>query len=227
MPCKPRKSKKKFYDKWNYKVTIKVPGIGIIRSHSLEDLEEKVSLYNTNNLVESRSYLIKDFLKNQIDILSLVSYLDQIATTAWQKRIESNCIDIYTNDREFYEKISNDFEEHLVHRFEPMAETSGISSDFECITVNKLPHDGFEFKVYLAPHRYKKNKDLKKEFIDWLDTQSNNVYITETVKKWFLHNDYNWDRRYMYVKDSKTLLMLKLRSSEAIGKIYQCVVVDK
>lgn len=227
MPLKTKFNKKKFYDKWNYKVTIKVPGIGIIRSHTHDDLLEKASLYGSGNNVEFRSFLIQDFLKNQIDILNLISYLNNVADCPWQKRIENNCIDIYTNDRDFYEKISHDFKDHLVHRYEPLANTDVSAGDFQCITVNRLPHNGFEYKVFLSPHRYKKNRDLKKEFVAWLETQSENIYITETVKTWFVHNDYNWDRRYMYVRDRKTLLMLKLRSSEAIGKIYQCVVVDK
>lgn len=226
MSRKPKLSKKKFYDKWYYKVTIRVPGIGIIRSHTLEDLEEKAALYDLNHDVGYGSYLLKDFLKNSIDIINLTAYLKSMATSPWQKRIENNCIDIYTNDREFYEDVYNRFQSLVVHRFEPLTQ-SAVDSDFDFITVRKLPHDGFKYKVYLAPHRYKNNTELKQSFIDWLDTQKENIYITPTVKTWFIVNNYNWDRRYMYVKDEKTLLMLKLRSSEALGKIYQCVVVDK
>ena len=67
----------------------------------------------------------------------------------------------------------------------------------------------------------------KADFIDWLSSQNSKVRISDTVKSWFLVTVWNWDRRYMYVEDEQTLLMLKLRKNEAIGTIYNYVLCDK
>jgi hypothetical protein len=51
--------------------------------------------------------------------------------------------------------------------------------------------------------------------------------MSEAVKTWFIHTDWNWDRRYILVDEESTLLMLKLRNSDFMGKIYEYVIVDK
>jgi hypothetical protein len=53
------------------------------------------------------------------------------------------------------------------------------------------------------------------------------VLISEVVKDWFIKTEWNWDRRYIFVEDAQTLLMLKLRNAEAIGRIYDYIIIDK
>ena len=67
----------------------------------------------------------------------------------------------------------------------------------------------------------------KKRYIDWLKTQMPRVTCTSAVEKWFLATDWNWDRRYILVEDDQTMLMMKLRNAEVVGKIYNFVISDK
>jgi len=53
------------------------------------------------------------------------------------------------------------------------------------------------------------------------------VTCTPAVEKWFLITDWNWDRRYILVEDDQTLLMMKLRNADVVGKIYNFVISDK
>ena len=57
--------------------------------------------------------------------------------------------------------------------------------------------------------------------------QGGRILISPIVKDWFIKTEYNWDRRYVLVEDSQTLLLLKLRNSEALGRIYDYVISDK
>ena len=57
--------------------------------------------------------------------------------------------------------------------------------------------------------------------------QGEKVRLSKIVKEWFIKTDWNWDRRYLLVEDTQTILMLQMRSGEAIGKVYEYVVVDK
>ena len=50
---------------------------------------------------------------------------------------------------------------------------------------------------------------------------------THAVSTWFVDTDWNWDRRYILVEDEQSLLMLKLRGSEVVGKIHNFVISDK
>jgi hypothetical protein len=76
------------------------------------------------------------------------------------------------------------------------------------------------------PHKIKDRKD-KKEYVNWVSGQNNRILISDAVKEWFITTDWNWDRRYVLIEDSQTLLMLKLRNPEALGRIYDYVISDK
>jgi hypothetical protein len=69
--------------------------------------------------------------------------------------------------------------------------------------------------------------DAKFKYMEWVAMQGDKIRLTPIVKDWFIKTEWNWDRRYLLVEDTATLLMLQLRSGEAIGKVYEYVVVDK
>ena len=71
------------------------------------------------------------------------------------------------------------------------------------------------------------DRPAKKKYIDWLKTQMPRVTCTSAVETWFLATDWNWDRRYILVEDDQTLLMMKLRNADVVGKIYNFVISDK
>ena len=94
------------------------------------------------------------------------------------------------------------------------------------IAAKKLPHNRYRYKVYLQPHK-SKDKTNKSRYVSWCASQGDKIRMSEAVKTWFIATDWNWDRRYILVDDESTLLMLKLRNSDFVGKIYEYVVVDK
>jgi hypothetical protein len=71
------------------------------------------------------------------------------------------------------------------------------------------------------------DKDEKERFISWVKNQNSKIRLTNSVIKWFINTDWNWDRRYVLVEDEATLLMLKLRNSSVVGRVYNYVISDK
>ena len=71
------------------------------------------------------------------------------------------------------------------------------------------------------------DKEGKKKYIEWLKRQSPKITCTTAIEHWFIKTDWNWDRRYVLVEDESTLLMLKLRNAEVVGRIYKFVISDK
>jgi hypothetical protein len=63
--------------------------------------------------------------------------------------------------------------------------------------------------------------------LDWVESQNGKITISPALKDWFISTNWNWDRRYVLVEDEKTLLMLKLKNSDAVGSIYDYVISDK
>lgn len=171
-------------------------------------------------------YAINVLTKNDTPLTKLLEVLGSVAEDNWGKRIESDCIDIYTNDKMLFDLLSNTFVDETVHRFEPEGDPNLLSDQNICV-VRQYPHGQYQYKVFLQPHKLNGDIGRKTEFLDWLDTQGNRIHITDAVKDWFLYTNWNWDRRYMYIDSEHTLLMAKMRESEALGRIHKYVLVDK
>jgi len=222
---KTKPTTRKFYGKWLYKASFDIPGCALFRSKTLDEIEK----FCLGTDPKGHSYSVwQRAWNNREPINELCSLLKEYEKNTYSLRIETSILDVYTNDKEFYETISLKFQELLRHRFEPSAlNIDLLNSNQNYITVDKLPKGRYNYRVYLLPHKMKGDKEGKQKYLDWLKKQGDKATCTPAVEKWFLYTDWNWDRRYILVEDEATLLMLKLRNSEVIGRIYNFVVSDK
>ncbi len=227
MMLKKKITKRKFYGKWLYKVTLNAPGIGILRSKSPD---ETIQFLN-NNSASDRKYHVSSTVSKAItnkEIISdICSFIKDIDSNIWSKRIERNFLDFYTSDETLYKECCNRFFSTVIHHFEPDLESINLLNDQSVIITKKYPHNKFRFKVYLKPHNLKKDVESKKKFLEWVVNQQDKILISDVVKDWFIKTEWNWDRRYLLVDNEQTLLMLKMRSADAIGKVYEYVISDK
>jgi hypothetical protein len=212
---------RRFYNKWLYKVTLNIPGVAIFRQNSLE----KIPLLNFDGQKHTHSTMARASLHRQ-ELIALSSFLLEWDKELWSKRIEYSAIDIYTNDKTMYTDLFLTFEEMACARSEPNEKDLDLLENTGSIIVKKLPHNRYAYKAFLLPHKIKDRKD-KKEYVDWIVGQNDRILISNVVKEWFIKTDWNWDRRYVLIEDSQTLLMLKLRNPEALGRIYDYVINDK
>jgi len=201
-----------------------MPGISVIRSLGSSGTRELCTL----PVCEKRSYSsYQKCWENREHILPLIDFLDSYDSKLYFKRIETNIIDLYTNDRNFYDNAYANFEAQVIYRSEPKNLGIDENSDADIIVVKKYPHGTYKHKVFLLPHKMNGDMQEKTKFIKWLKSQSPRITCTDAITRWFLTTNWNWDRRYVLVEDEKTLLMLKLRCSEVIGRIYNYQISDK
>jgi hypothetical protein len=212
---------RRFYNKWLYKVTLHIPGVAIFRQNSLE----KIPFLNFDGQKHTHSTMARASLHRQ-ELIALSGFLLKWNSALWSKRIECSAIDIYTNDKTMYNDLFLTFEEMACARSEPNEKDLDLLENTGSIIVKKLPHNKYAYKAFLLPHKIKDRKD-KKEYVDWITGQNNRILISDAVKEWFIKTDWNWDRRYVLIEDSQTLLMLKLRNPEVLGRIYDYVISDK
>jgi hypothetical protein len=212
---------RRFYNKWLYKVTLHIPGVAIFRQNSLE----KIPFLNFDGQKHTHSTMARASLHRQ-ELIALSSFLLKWDSELWSKRIECSAIDIYTNDKTMYNDLFLTFEEMACARSEPNEKDLDLLENTGSIIVKKLPHNRYAYKAFLLPHKIKDRKD-KKEYVNWITGQNNRILISDAVKEWFIKTDWNWDRRYVLIEDSQTLLMLKLRNPEVLGRIYDYVISDK
>ena len=214
---------RKFYNKYIYKVTVKCGASFVFRW--IKDPENFKEQIKTKKFLVPYAPWVKDnILKYRKEILELIDILEKY-NGDYSKRIEGH-LDIYTNNKDLYNELSLKLAGKIVHRFEPDLNQLDLLEDAYTIVGPKLPHGRFNYRVFLTPHKIK-NKEDKETFLDWLENQKPRVTLTDSVKRWFLYNYTNWDRRYILVEDEGTLMMVKLRQANAVGKVYKYVVSDK
>lgn len=213
---------RKFYNKWMYKATLLLPGVALYRLHSLEAIPSLT--FDTNGY--HRHSTLSRASANKENIIKLSILLTSFNKDEWSKRIESNSIDIYTNSKEIFDTVLAEMKDIVRSAYAPVDGNKAILENTTSIIAKKLPHDKYAYKAFLMPHRIKDRQE-KEEYIRWIETQGDKILMSSRVKDWFIKTDYNWDRRYLLVEDEATLLMLKLRKSEAIGRVYDYIISDK
>lgn len=220
---------KKFYNKWLYKVTLDIPGISAIRIFNKREIFQFLAGpapdYDSNpRWCFSRSKF--SLWAHRDTVLQLFAELNGYQEKLdYGKRVEGNWIDLYTNNQELYEQLSIKFSSYIVHRYEPDPSTINLLED-SVFVVDKLPKGKYEYRVYLTPHKIK-DTESRESFIEWMKGQRPRVTFTSAIEHWFRYTRTNWDRRYVLVEDEGTLLMMKLKSANAIGKVNKYVLTDK
>ena len=82
-------------------------------------------------------------------------------------------------------------------------------------------------KPWVILSKLTSNQTERTKLADWLELQVPKITFSNSIKKWVLQTRENWDRRYIYIDNDQTLLMIKLRSPELIGKVFKYVKTDK
>lgn len=196
-------TKKKFYNKWLYKCSFYFPTSKLLRIQieSLNPLDSETSKF---------FQLLSSINKDQYYI-----------------RVENKICDVYCNDSDIFDKLKSFEGDNLVSVSSPdLCNIKKLQKQTRNILCNRLPFHRYRYKAYLQPHKIK-DQEEKQKYIDWLSLQHPKIHLTESTKKWFIRTQWNWDRRYMYVEDEKTLLLLKMKHSGAIGSVYTYDVCDK
>lgn len=222
---KSKTTNRKFYGKWLYKVSISAPGVAILRSKSVDDAISFLKKPVPTNTY--RQSLIIKAHANADSLLEVFNFLKTIPINEWTKRIETHQLDFYTNEKSIYDNFCNEFDQIIIQKFEPEKDNLELLKNQYTIIVKKLPHNKYQYKAFLRPHKMKGDVDAKQKYLDWIAMQGDRIRISKVVKDWFIYTDWNWDRRYLLVEDTPTLLMLQMRSGDAVGKVYEYAVVDK
>ena len=202
-----------------WKVTLNMPGVSILRTFDLAEVDQRLNAADSPNQYST----ISKAKANQENIVALANFLLTLKPDEWSKRIENYSIDIYTNSADTYANLIEQFKVHVEHCFEP--EDPDLLISTSSVIAKKLPHGKYKFKVFLLPHKMKSPED-KQLYIDWIELQGGKILMSEAVKKWFIETQWNWDRRYILVEDENTLLMLKLRGASLVGRIHDYVIVE-
>ena len=223
IPLKIKKTRRKFYGKWLYKVSLGIGGSSIFRT---KDLLSIISFCSTDAIGSGDirpSYMAKSWNNREV-IYKLACVLTEFEADKWTKRIESNIFDFYTNEEVFFNRLISLFPDNIRLAYKPNLDELSLTSNPYTIISNRLPHGRYAYKVFLYPHNLEYDDNSRNLYISWIESQDTKIKISNSVKDWIRTCRWNWDRRYVLVEDEKTLMMLKLRDPSVVGRTYKYVV---
>jgi hypothetical protein len=214
---KYKQTKRLFYGKWLYKIGLHIQGCAILRSSSKPDI--------INNLLNSGEF--SHHRRDVNTIMEFVFLINDFDSTSYQLRIEGNNLDFYTNDKTALNIVKSNFGDivRIIQMPTPGSEDT-LLSDGHVVVVDKYPHNRYQFRVDLKPHKIK-DKIKKSSIMDWIRQTEGKITYSESLEKWFIKTEWNWERRYVLVEDKNTLLLMSLRCPEAIGTVYKYHLADK
>jgi len=234
---KPKITNKKFYNKFIYKVSLKLPGARALRLLSYAQIINFISVpppHSHYQPVPNRGYMdwrvkVGNTIHNNAKTWSkIISLFSGVPKKDLSFRVEGESVDVYTNDVSLYNEVSQQFNDITLQRSQPAAGMEDIllNSTRE-IFVDKLPYGRYNYRVDLKwPTKLAWN-DIDK-LCNFFEAQRPRITFTESIKKWFYVNrPYMQTRRYIYVQDEQTLMLLKLRCSDNIGTVCKYVETGK
>ena len=202
-----------------------MPGGRLLSFYSTSDILNFITSPETVGHYRWQIDAVDNIRKQKQDWCKFIFLLNNIPNGEFQKRSESDVINVYTNDENFISSCKIDLAHRIVELYEPTSESlSLLNTEEKVILVNKLPYKKYNFRVIIKPHKL--NQQQKEQFIKFLENNPG-IGLQENVKKFILTNKQNWDRRYIYVDGEKTLTMLKIAFAEAVSTIHRYVINDK
>jgi len=206
-----KRTKKLFLDKYSYKVVIISVFASVFRGNDLEHIAKKLDLIlkhyekNRSMLHGVRHCVPADRLLAN-DILQLLTSMTDYAI-----RVESPILSIYTNKLEDVKKITDELVNYV--KYVSMSENT---LEKGTIYLKKID---FDYKVTLGSIRSPQDSLVK-----WCDNNSK-IRMPKTCKEQ-LELGWGCKQRYFYVKDDRSLIMVKMFLGSNIQRIDRVVKLD-
>lgn len=199
-----------FANKYNYKIVLICPAAGWFRQKNYDFAFTKLSEITP---ADYSSRWIK--IKNDKDLKQSFALLDALRALdidLYNIRIESPRISIYTNESKYIEQLAAVEEANV--KFVCIPSKTIQKLDPGKVVVKTLDYD---YKVYLGTIRKRNHSN----FIEWCETNGK-IRLTKKCKT-DLTKDNSWGGSYFYVKDAKTLTMVKMFLGGDISRVEQVI----
>lgn len=199
-----------FANKYNYKIVLICPAAGWFRQKNYDFAFTKLSEVTPADFSNKWGRI-----KNSTELKQSFTLLDSLRSLdsdLYDIRIESPRISLYTNETGYIEQLAALDESHV--KFICIPGKTIQKLDPGKVVVKTLDYD---YKVYLGTVRKRNHTS----FIEWAE---NNGKIRLTKKcKTDLTKDNSWGGSYFYVKDAKTLTMVKMFLGSDISRVEQVI----
>lgn len=199
---------KLFNNKYKYKIVLVLKTASWFRGGDLDNVKENASTQD----VEKRPTWVKQLTKDDYaDALALCNVLKKF-TEDYQIRVESPLLSFYTNDKSQIEKLAKLNPLLVKYVSFPEQGTESILDDHKVIVKNI----DYAYKVTMG-----RTRQNFSNFVEWCDGKDK-IRMPKRAKKDLSKNNC-WGGSHFYVKDDKTLTMVKMFVGTCIHSVESVV----
>ncbi len=196
-----------FSGKYKYKIVIVTKAASWFRGADLANVKKSISTINT-----FKAPWLKNVTDQDIDyVLKLVAAMTPM--TDYTIRVESPYVNFYTNTEKDVEKLAKVNTSNVKYVCLP-APGSESNLDLKKIIVKNIDHN---FRVTMG-----RTRQNYASFVQWCETHPDKVRLPKRARH-ELAKDRSWGGYYFYVKDEKTLTMVKMFVGGDIQTVEHCV----
>ena len=195
-----------FSGKYQYKIVVVTPIANWFRSSDLDLLQTKLDLLSEGQKPVWLRLNGPEDLQHAKDVRNiLLKYKD------YTSRVEHPYLNVYTNDAKLVEALAAADPVRIRYICIPNKDNPQLQEGV--VICKKIDH---KYKVFIG-----KTTQNHSNFIAWAKT-SDKIKLTKRSEK-DLTKDRSWGGSYLYVKDEKSLTMVRMFISTCISKIEQVI----
>jgi len=202
-----KRTKKLFLDTYRYKVVIISAFASVFRGNDLDSVSKKLAYYKANGATKSLQFWSRNMSTDDVTLAGNILNL-LMPMSEYVLRVESPLISVYTNKLEDIKKITDNLTDFVKY-------VSLSENELEKGVVYLKKID-FDYKVTLG-HIQTPQVPLVK----WCDDNSK-IRMPRTCKEQLVRG-WGCKQRYFYVKDDRSLIMVKMFLGSNIQRIERVV----
>ena len=216
---KTSKTTKLFWKKFPYKAVVWAEWVGCMRSLVRDELD------NINPEKKYHPYTL--FFRHETKVRKMFDLLDQFSKDEIKIRCEHNGLSIYFTDYKVFDILRADFDKELQEFVEPEnTEILNYLLTNKKIEVKPTLLYDCRYKVLLGYNK-KSTPESRSNFVNLAKNHPDKIVITERTLH-LIQNDRFWySNPYLYIKDSKYLMLAQMMLQHNIKSIIEIVTPDE
>ncbi len=214
-----KKTRKKFYNKYPFKIALFTQMAKSI-DYSICKIQKSSKIHTFGN--QARRMAKQDVIQD------LAVQLEPFFKDAnCRRRLEGYHLNIFTLTKEDFDKILQITERYVTEVHEPGSEEDlkfFEENSAKKILTDKLPYGSFKYKIYI---RHTMDHERRLKLANFVKKSPDNVKVSKQSQDWMtLKQRWVW-APYMFLKDSSSLTMISLFLGTDIKKIEEYVLREE
>lgn len=213
------KTSKLFYKKYAYKIEIR-----IVKSHLIKNSGVDHTINLCDQHLAGHKQIIFKYTNND-DVVKLKEFAKtarKLLESDFKTRAEYNTFNFYLDNKADFNKIIKKLKPWIrtITQPENDEDLAALLDNKKIVLCNKLPLKKYKYRLFLnrkmPPH-------LREKFAVWAENYKDSIRFSRSTDRWINGVGWMYDP-YLYVEESKLLMMLNLFLGENIIKTEEFVL---